>query len=343
MPGAQWRPALIAEGVKRPRDGQGVSGAQPSTYPLFGPVELRGVFPGILRLCPHSRPAPAVLCPHLWGWLQAAERLGLLWTPGRPSTRLSPVTALPGTGGPGRRLHGRRAGAGLLGRGTRLPHPSAPMASVCTWTVQSCHELSWNTEVWTRSRSDPSPPRPHPMARWSPLEEAGIKDAGDLPGTTRHAPSAHCSDGKAEVWGGDVPVRPHRMSAARLGREPRPPAPPSPMHCHRSHSRLSPPPPAHLSVSCFDDECFRVGQGAGPEPQPHPPQGLPPEQQQREPRQHPDHGVIADGSPWTATVTAEPLHRGTRPGQLGGLVHPHSELTRPSLSTCTRVQSHPTL
>ena len=82
---------------------------------------------------------------------------------------------------------------------TRLPHPSALTASVCTWTVQSCHELSWNTEAWTWSGSDPSPPRPHPMARWSPLEEAGIKDARDLLGTTRPAPSAHCSDGKAEV------------------------------------------------------------------------------------------------------------------------------------------------
>lgn len=112
-------------------------------------------------------------------------------------------------------------------------------------------------------------------------------------------------------------------------------------------SRLSLPPPArspaHLSVSCFDDEYFGAGQGAGPEPQAHRPQGLPPEQEQREPRQRPDHGVVADGSPRTATVAAEPLHHRTRPAQLGGQVHPHSELARPSSSTCTRVQSRPTL
>ena len=108
------------------------------------------------------------------------------------------------------------------------------------------------------------------------------------------------------------------MSAARLGREPRRPAPPSPTHCHPSCSRLAPPAPAHLSVSCFDDECFGSGQGAGPQLQPHPPQGLPPEQQQGEPRQHPDHGVIAEGSPWAATVAAEPLQAGQGQGSWAG-------------------------
>lgn len=68
--------------------------------------------------------------------------------------------------------------------------------------------------------------------------------------------------------------------------------------------------PAHLFVSYFYNECFGVGQAARPQAQAHAPQGLPAEYQPRDPGQHPDSGVIADGPPWTATVAAEPLWMG---------------------------------
>lgn len=73
----------------------------------------------------------------------------------------------------------------------------------------------------------------------------------------------------------------------------------------------------HLFVSYFDDECFCAGQVARPEPQPHPPHRLPAEEQQRDPRHHPDHEVIAYDPPWTATVAAEPLGTRTERAQVG--------------------------
>jgi hypothetical protein len=132
-------------------------------------------------------------------------------------------------------------------------HLPSLMASVCTCTVKSCQELSWNTEAW-----------PQLWVRLLP-SQADVKATGEPHGKWWH-------------WA----------------------------------ESPSPGLAAHLFVSCFDDECFCVRQAAWPEPQAHGPQGLPAEQQPRDPGQHPDHGVIADAPPWTATVAAEPLWTGRR-------------------------------
>lgn len=103
----------------------------------------------------------------------------------------------------------------------------------------------------------------------------------------------------------------HRKSVGGWGCDSTPdPLPPHPVRPCPSATLSSTRPP-HLFVSYFDDECFCAGQVAGPEPQPHPPHRLPAEEQQRDPRHHPDHDVIAYDPPGTATVAAEPL-RGDR-------------------------------
>lgn len=112
-------------GTQMPRDGRARPGqAQLVTHCLFLTVELGGVLPGVLGYHSHSRLTPAILCLGLSGQLQAGEGWELLCSSrGRPN-----LPPLPGTG-------------------HLLAHLPSPTASVCTWTVKSCLELPWNTEV----------------------------------------------------------------------------------------------------------------------------------------------------------------------------------------------------
>lgn len=107
-----------------PEKGKARSRAQLVTHCLFLPVELRGVLPHALRCHSHGCQAPAILCLGLWGQLQAGEGLGvtqsLRWWPTLPF---------------------------LPGKGHSLSYLPSTTASVCTWTVKSCLELPWNTEV----------------------------------------------------------------------------------------------------------------------------------------------------------------------------------------------------
>ena len=180
-----------------PRDGQGVSGALLSTHRLFGPVEPRGVLPGVLQLCPHGHLAPAVLCPRLWGWLQAAEGLRLLWTLGRPSTPLSPATlSPPWDGKPGSAPSREDSGSGAPWKGDAAASP------VCT-DVFRLHldRTELPRTILQHGGMDsveeviPSLPGPTPrpgVPRWR-------REGSRIWGTACPAPSAHCSDGKAEV------------------------------------------------------------------------------------------------------------------------------------------------
>lgn len=107
MPGAQWRPALIAEGVKMGLWTGRAYPEPPAVYIPAQPVEPCGVLPGILRPLPPQppglgHPLPASVGAAA-GWEGLVTRL-----PGRPSTRPSPVTALPGMGGLVGALQGRR-------------------------------------------------------------------------------------------------------------------------------------------------------------------------------------------------------------------------------------------
>lgn len=107
---------------RRARPGQ----AQLATYCLFLPVELGGVLPCVLGYHSHSCLTSAIFCLGLSGQLQAGEGWELLCgSKGCPSLPSPPQEGM----GP---LHS---------------HLPSPTASVCTWTVKSCLELPWNTEM----------------------------------------------------------------------------------------------------------------------------------------------------------------------------------------------------
>lgn len=119
-------------------------------------------------------------------------------------------------------------------------------------------------------------------------------------------------------------MRSHRKGAGNLSVLHSPPATP-PLLLSSGLPCLA----SYLFVSYFDDECFGAGQVAWLEPQPHPPCRLPPEEQQGDPCHHPDHDVIADNPPWTATVAAEPLWTQVREGQGRGRAGAGGESRRP--------------
>lgn len=264
----------------RPRGTRTCPEPSESTHRFLPPVERGGVLPHAVWGCPHSHLAPAILCLGLWGQLQAGEELGVTLqlgaVPRAPQT--TEPASLAGMEAPEPSWEGQREW-GLLEGATGLPHLPSRMASVCTWTVKSCRELSWN------------------RGADSALEEASLRP--------RPQPGGPAREGRRGDWRcaqPSQPLCPRRGPPAWCPTEPEHPAP-RPGHCPPQRQL----PGTHLFVSYFDDECFGAGQVAGLEAQAHPPQGLPAEEQQRDPGQHPDHGVIADDSPWTATVAAEPL------------------------------------
>lgn len=103
-----------------------------STYCLFPPAELGCILPHGPGHCPHGHLAAAILC--LQGQLQAGEEAE--GYPAAPRPHGAPC--------PNR----TEAPAQTPGWDNGLPYLPSPMASVCTWTVKSCHELSWDTDVW---------------------------------------------------------------------------------------------------------------------------------------------------------------------------------------------------
>lgn len=192
----------------RLREWQGLPTTHLSAQCLFIPMERGGIPPCALWHCPHSHLAPAVLCLGLWGQLQAGEgregycgALGAAPAPPQPHKATFP----PSDGRcQGQSFSGWRS-TGFWGGALGLPHLPLLMASVCTWTVWSCHELSWNMKAWTQFWKRPVPSQTPPQSRVALLEEAGIEYVGDL---SNHpaCPSVHSSGGKAGVQTGGAPT-----------------------------------------------------------------------------------------------------------------------------------------
>lgn len=180
----------IAQIMKlRPREGQGLfqnpsvhsppprscgAGPYPSRHPLVPPPLLPG--------SGHPPPGPVGAAPD-WG-----EGVGVtikFWELPWHLPMLTEPPSLPRMGGARVSLHQGAEGWG--GQGIRgfweaamgLPHLPSPMASVCTWTVKSCQELSWNTEVWTQSRKSPLPSQALSHSQGAPAGEGRNQGYGE--------------------------------------------------------------------------------------------------------------------------------------------------------------------
>lgn len=182
MPGAQWRPALIAEGVKL---GPGTGRACPEpccpltgSSGLWSPVVSFQASSGSVPTAAWLRPSSARVCGGgcrlRRGWGYCGPRAG----PAPPCPH-HPVPTLGREARVGAFVGGEweqgslEGGRGCLTRPHRcLPSALGPYRAATNYPGTRRHGLG--------PGSDPFPPRSHPTARWSPMEEGGIKDLGDL-------------------------------------------------------------------------------------------------------------------------------------------------------------------
>ena len=142
----------------------------------------------------------------VWGYHGV---LGSALTPPHPHRATFPCGGgWRGLGAPGSGPCGRRAGEqGLPGRDNRAASPAfADGLSLHLDGIKLPRTILEHRHGDSVLEETPPPPTPRLHPTWPLLEEAGIKDIGDLLRNHLTCPSAHCSDRQAEAPRGEPPV-----------------------------------------------------------------------------------------------------------------------------------------